>query len=103
MDELEQDHWISDNGSKISIWVKENFRGKTILDLLDDSGMWKEDLIKETFLPIEAETILNIPRLNTRTANEVIWDPDPKIIFSVKSSYNVAVKINAARRGSIRF
>lgn len=87
---IDKDHWLLGLGYKTPIGIKEEYRGKSVSVLLDDHGGWNELVIKEAFHPSEVEAILNIPRLNNKSVDEIIWAPKQKGNFSVKSAYILA-------------
>ena len=51
---------------------------------------WNVDLIRTTFLPFEAETILKIPLSRTLLEDKIIWIGNRRGEFSVKSAYHIA-------------
>ena len=51
---------------------------------------WRADLIRATFLPFEAETILKIPISYSLPEDKLIWMGNNRGDFSVKSAYHVA-------------
>ena len=51
---------------------------------------WNVDLIRATFLPFEAETILKIPLSRTLLEDKIIWIGNRRGEFSVKSAYHIA-------------
>lgn len=60
------------------------------MEILNSDGTWKEEVIKDSFLPCDVETILNMPKRNMTTEDEIIWGKDLKGIFTVKSAYHLA-------------
>ena len=59
--------------------------------LNEDTGEWKADLVKQVFLPDEAQTILSIPRSNKQASDRIIWAYTTKGIFIVNSAYKVTL------------
>ncbi|XP_022149515.1 uncharacterized protein LOC111017927 [Momordica charantia] len=57
---------------------------------------WNESLIRNSFLEEEADIILNIPLSTCNQHDEVIWGPDKKDKFSVKSTYRLGVHLASA-------
>lgn len=49
---------------------------------------WKHNLVKELFNPPLAQAILSTPILTRPSPDKLIWTPDPKCNFSVKSTYH---------------
>lgn len=90
-----EDPWLNKKGGKFPIWVKEEWKNKRVIDLLEENGAWKEDCIKEASIPTNAEEILSIPRGNCNSNDEIIWNPDQNSCFTMKSAYKLAKKLNA--------
>ncbi|XP_075662885.1 uncharacterized protein LOC142632332 [Castanea sativa] len=64
----------------------------TIFELIDKAiGAWKDALIKQIFLPTEAQTILSIPRSHRCTHDCMVWAYTVKGNFMVNSAYKVAI------------
>lgn len=60
-------------------------------DLIDSiSKSWISDLVKELFAPTDKRAILNIPILMSSKQDKLVWLPDSKGRFSVKSIHDVA-------------
>lgn len=89
---IDEDPWLMNEGGWTPVRVRDDLRGKRVMEIFNEDGAWKEDIIKEAFIPSDAETILSMARRNTSREDEIIWGADPKGIFSVKSAYNLAVK-----------
>ncbi|XP_023912636.1 uncharacterized protein LOC112024225 [Quercus suber] len=53
-----------------------------------DMHCWKSSLIHELFDPSSAQAILSMPVLVTPTPDKLIWIPESKGCFSVKSAYH---------------
>ena len=51
---------------------------------------WNVDLVRATFLPFEAETILKIPLSRTLIEDKIVWIGNRHGEFSVKSAYHIA-------------
>lgn len=63
---------------------------------------WKEEIIQNTFLPHEAETILGIPLSSFPTEDKLIWLAIANGMFSIRSAYRVAQKLlDNENRGQI--
>lgn len=82
--------WIVRNGRKVNIWhdrwllspdsfkvinpQRQNLNLEKVAQLIDsESGLWKAELIKEIFIPHEAETILCFPLSPRLLEDSVIW------------------------------
>ena len=59
----------------------------------DDSKSWKVNLVRELFLPFEAETILRILLSFSLPDDKIIWVGSRRGELSVKSTYHIAVNI----------
>ena len=65
-----------------------------VFALIDqDTKRWKAELVKRTFLPFEADTILSIPLSYSLPDNKLIWMGNKRGEFSVRSAYYVALPI----------
>ena len=63
-------------------------------ELIDpNTGGWDEPLVRDTFQEEEAEAILTIPN-EEGMLNWLAWHFDSKGLFSVKSTYKLAVQIS---------
>ena len=51
---------------------------------------WRADVIRATFLPFEAETILRIPLSQSLLEDKLIWMGNSRGEFTVKSAYHIA-------------
>ena len=58
-----------------------------------DLRSWKANLVKSIFLPFEADTILNIPISYNLSKDKLIWVGNRKGVFTVRSSYHVALNL----------
>lgn len=59
---------------------------------LDQS--WNESLIRSLFMPIDVEVILRIPIPNVPRSDQLVWHYDKRGLYTVKSSYHVALRLN---------
>lgn len=59
----------------------------------DDTKRWKVGLIRATFLPFEAETILSIPLSYILPDDSIVWIGNKRGVFSVKSAYYVVLPV----------
>lgn len=100
--------WRIENGEKIQIhssnWIPRPSTFKPILvqslptesrvsELLDQNHQWNEAMINQNFANEDAEIIRNIPLPRTPQEDMVIWHYDKKGLYSVKSGYQLALKI----------
>ena len=69
-------------------------------ELIDnDRGYWKEGLVKEIFLPCDAETILSIPLCRSWPDDKLIWHYNSNGKFSVKSAYHLGIQYSTLMNG----
>ena len=88
-----QDRWILRPPSFTIITQPNTLHMRLMVAVLlnEDTGEWKADLVKQVFLPDEAQTILSIPRSNKQASDRIIWAYTPKGIFAVNSAYKVTL------------
>lgn len=100
--------FIIGNGKSIQVWSDpwvpeavnfmpqprlEEYRKLTIKvsDLIDPTTKsWISDWVKELFAPTDARAILNMSIPMSQKEDKLVWLPDSKGWFSVKSIHNVA-------------
>ena len=63
-----------------------------------DTRRWKADLVRRTFLPFEANTILNLP-ISFSLPEDIIWIGNKRGEFTVKSIYYIALIIVESSHG----
>lgn len=66
----------------------------TIFELIDHDYKWKKALLYEQFMKEDADVIMNIPLPNNPKNNQVLWHYDKKGDYSVKSGYQIVLKLN---------
>ena len=63
-----------------------------VSSLIDfDTRWWKVDVIRATFLPLDASTILKIPISYNLPEDSLIWIGNKRGTFSVKSAFHIAI------------
>ena len=63
-----------------------------VSSLIDfDTRWWKVDVIRATFLPLDANTILKIPISYNLPEDSLIWIGNKRGTFSVKSAFHIAI------------
>jgi hypothetical protein len=68
---------------------RRSCRLKWVSELLDEQGMWKTELVRHIFYPIDADVILGIKP--ARQFDDILaWQLEKSGIFSVKSAYRLA-------------
>ena len=102
--------WCVGNGNKIRLWEDKwlptptHFKpisprtnlqeGSQVSSLIDQTlCTWKEDVVRNTFLPHEAEVILGIPLSSFPTEDRRVWSATANGLFSVRSAYRVAQRL----------
>ena len=55
---------------------------------------WKEEFIRQIFLPVHADTILGIPLSIRLPGDRIIWAETNNSCFTVCSSYKVAMNLH---------
>ncbi|KAL9411912.1 hypothetical protein AB3S75_045503 [Citrus x aurantiifolia] len=65
----------------------------TVAELIDEKQQWREDLIIEHFRQEDAEAIIQIPLPKRPKEDQLIWHYDKKGHYSIKSGYQVAMRI----------
>lgn len=71
-----------------------------VAELIDGSNEWREDLIGQSFSKETAERILRTPLPKTPRPDKLVWHFDKHGIYSVKSGYQLAVKLKSPDRPS---
>ena len=60
-----------------------------------DIGTWKSKVVRNNFVPHEANVILGIPLSSGPLSDSIVWTATSNGIFFVKSAYHVAKKLKA--------
>lgn len=97
---ISQDKWLDRKGASAPVWVKDEWKCKRLIDLLNDHGEWKEEAVKEAFLPEDAKAILRMPRSGTSSNDAIIWNYDSKRMFTVKSAYHLVRNLNSKEKAT---
>lgn len=108
--------WSIGDGEFVHIWngkwlpTPETFKvmsPRRIIDgrehvsaLIDrEMGCWKSELIKDLFLPHEANSILAIPLTQMHVSDSIVWTATANGVFSVRSAYHVSRKALMKKEG----
>uniref|UniRef100_A0A5B7BF13 Reverse transcriptase zinc-binding domain-containing protein n=1 Tax=Davidia involucrata TaxID=16924 RepID=A0A5B7BF13_DAVIN len=112
--------WRIGSGTSVAIWGQrwlpkpstfkvisppvDGLHDLMVADLIDqDSMSWKEDRVRDLFIPFEAEEICAIPLSVHASSDKLIWHYSKNGVYSVKSGYHIAVHLsssfNAANKG----
>ena len=59
---------------------------------------WNVNLVRATFLPFEADTILRIPLTHNMLEDKIIWLGNNQGEFTVKSAYHIAYNLIEAKK-----
>ncbi|KAK4413420.1 hypothetical protein Salat_2754600 [Sesamum alatum] len=71
-----------------------------VADLIEEDDIhWKEELMQELFLPVDAEAILSIP-IGWGYVDRLVWHCMKNDRFSVRSAYHLAHSMKEGDRGS---
>ena len=70
----------------------------TLID--HETRRWTVELIRDVFLPFEADTILNMPLSYNLHEKKLIWSGNKKGDFTVKSAYYIACSLVEAKETS---
>ena len=95
--------WRIGSGANVNIWENHcipiipnrkvisshgQFLLRTIAELINPhTGLWDEDLVREIFVPIDAEHIRRIPLSEHLTEDFVAWHYTKTFTFWVRSAY----------------
>jgi ribonuclease HI len=83
-----KDHWIPGNLSRKIDTVRGHNLLRTVEELINPTtGQWDEELIRDTFHPLEVQKILEIPISPNLEEDFVAWHKTRTYIFSVRSAY----------------
>ena len=90
---IKGDRWLPNQACCSAIsplpQVDDDTRVSSLTD--QDRFAWKESLVKELFLPHEADMILGIPLSSRRPLDRIAWAPTPSGIFTTSSAYKLIV------------
>lgn len=90
-----RDKWIPTPTHFKPVSSRKNLHeGNQVSCLIDQTlYTWKEEIIRNTFLPHEAETILRIPLSSFPNEDKLVWSAIANGMFSIRSAYRVAQKL----------
>lgn len=72
-----------------------------VRDLIDtDNICWREELIRDLFLPCDAKITMSIPLCGSWPPDKLIWHYNANGSFSVKSAYNFIMDSNLSYTSS---
>ena len=73
--------------------MPEDSRVATLID--EVNGAWKNDLVRQVFLPYEADLICGIALSAKLSTDKQVWDLTPNDLFSVRSAYKLAMEMRS--------
>ena len=87
-----QDQWLNTRSTyKVVTPERPGNQTKMVWELLREDGVeWDIGLVRELFLPQDAEAILSIPISESFARDRMIWAEEKKGHFSVRSAYRLA-------------
>lgn len=65
----------------------------TVSNLIHRDNRWNAELVKQHLMEEDTDLILNIPLPKTPYKDSILWHFDKKGAYSVKSGYQLAMKI----------
>ncbi|KAL3498282.1 hypothetical protein ACH5RR_041014 [Cinchona calisaya] len=88
--------------SKVASPVPTLGRDTKVSELINQSnGNWKTELINQTFWPIQAFAICNLPLSKNSARDKWIWYCTTNSQFTVRSAYKVTVASDEFRLGEL--
>ena len=87
-----QDQWLSTrNTYRVVTPERAGNQIKMVWELLREENLeWNTELVREIFLPQDAEAILSIPISESRARDRMVWAEDKRGNFTVRSAYRLA-------------
>lgn len=71
---------------------------RLVADFIDTtSATWKEQVIRQVFVPVDAEAILKIPLCTRHVEDFWAWAEDPRGRFSVRTVYKMIFRVKMGR------
>jgi hypothetical protein len=90
-----RDNWIPRGDMKVTANLS-NSRFRRVEKLINqENRSWKEELIRNIFMPHDADEILKIRLPRTEEEDFISWTPEKHGIFTVKSAYNLALDLRS--------
>lgn len=69
---IEEDPWLMGENCWKPVLVKQELKRKRVEEIVNVDGSWKEETIKDSFLPCDVDTILSMPKRNINKEDEII-------------------------------
>ena len=91
--QVQGDAWLDGPGSGWIISPRRELAAEATVDMFIDheNKVWKEDLVREVFLPFEANKILRIPISCISSEDEIWWTLSSDGIFRGKDAHSHAI------------
>ena len=103
--------WRVGNGKNIRIWGEKWLPRMSSFEVISpriflhqdtrvselintERKSWNEEVIRQLFLPVDADTILGIPLSNQLPEDRLIWAESNNGCFTVRSAYRVAMTLH---------
>ena len=93
---IKEDNWlpVKSNRSVISPLISIQPETKVSALINQDLGMWKTEMVGNSFLPHEASIILGIPLSSRLPLDRPTWGLTANGVFSTKSAYKLLVSLD---------
>ena len=90
---IKEDRWLPDKTNGLVISLLPQVAAKTkVSSLIDqDQVRWNEEVVRNLFLPHEANSILAIPLSLRRPPDRIAWKHTPSGLFTTSSAYKLIV------------
>jgi hypothetical protein len=88
-----RDNWIPREFSLKPIGHRGKSRLNRVSKLLDEHGVWREELVRKNFPPIDVASILGIKTSPHREADFLAWQPEANRVFKVRSTYRLGLSL----------
>ena len=90
-----KDKWLPSPSTYEVVSPISNLPMESRVEVLIDSenGAWKNELVREVFLPHETDKICGIALSANLPADKQVWAPTTNGLFSVRSAYKIAMEM----------
>lgn len=82
------DRWLPNHFSGRPLMPAEGQTVTTVSELLSENGQWNEEVIKQTFFPVDAAAILRTT-VKPQWEDVWAWEPEKHGLYSVRSAYRL--------------
>jgi hypothetical protein len=87
-----RDNWLPRSGTGRPVTPQGCCRLRRVCELMDNHGAWRTDLIRDTFLPVDADEIIKIQTSPRMGEDLLAWGPERYRCFMVRSAYQFALE-----------